>query len=146
MTISDLKNFSLNPCLSLYQDNWSFILTPPRRKHVLKCFKLRTTKNMTGGIAPKLAHSLLGYDISKTNFYKPGWPITRKQRNRNKFEQNVFPLETTKKTFLRLVFLTRYLKLNHKLKSTLLATVKSKLSLTLLTQNTVTKGPRCPRL
>ena len=47
--------------------------------------------------------------------------------HRNKFEQNWFPLETAINIILQFVsFLTRYLKVNYKLKSTLLVTGAAK--------------------
>ena len=43
----------------------------------------------------KLAHSILGYAVGMTDIYRPGWPITRKQTLRNKFEQSLFPQENS---------------------------------------------------
>ena len=68
------------------------------------------TKNVTGGQPLKLSHSLLGYAVGMTDINRPGWPITRKQTHRNKFEQNLFPQETAKNTlsFLNNLFMTRF--------------------------------------
>ena len=52
--------------------------------------------DVTGEQFLKLAHSFLGYAVSMTDIYRPGWPITRKQTHRNKFEQNSFPQEQLK--------------------------------------------------
>ena len=45
-----------------------------------------TYANVTGEQL-KLAPALLGYAVGMTDTYGPGWPITRKQTLRNKFEQ-----------------------------------------------------------
>ena len=59
-------------------------------------WKHDTIISVTGEWPLKLAHYLLGYAVGMTDINRPGWPMTKKQTHRNKFEQNLFPQETAK--------------------------------------------------